>query len=62
MANPAFGRLKIVLDELVMEYDVILVDNMPSINVLTDNTVVASDRVLSPTYRFRLSRFGSVFG
>ena len=44
-----------VLDELGAGYDVILVDNMPSINVLTDNTLVASDGVLIPAYAEALS-------
>ncbi|WP_200532221.1 ParA family protein [Halorubrum sp. LN27] len=48
-------RLKMVLDELGAGYDVVLVDNMPSINVLTDNTLVASDGVLIPAYAEALS-------
>lgn len=48
-------RLKMVLDELGAGYDVILVDNMPSINVLTDNTLVASNGVLIPAYAEALS-------
>ncbi|SEH60910.1 chromosome partitioning protein [Halopenitus malekzadehii] len=48
-------RLKMVLDELGVGYDVVLVDNMPSINVLTDNALVASDGVLIPAYAEALS-------
>lgn len=48
-------RLKMVLDELGESYDIILVDNMPSINVLTDNALVASDGVLIPAYAEALS-------
>mgnify|MGYP006287317011 FL=1 len=48
-------RLKMVLDELGAGYDVVLVDNMPSINVLTDNALVASDGVLIPAYAEALS-------
>ena len=48
-------RLKMVLDELATGYDVVLVDNMPSINVLTDNALVASDGVLIPAYAEALS-------
>ncbi|ELZ52453.1 partition protein [Halorubrum distributum JCM 9100] len=48
-------RLKMALDELGAGYDVVLVDNMPSINVLTDNTLVASDGVLIPAYAEALS-------
>ncbi|SNR65925.1 chromosome partitioning protein [Halorubrum ezzemoulense] len=48
-------RLKMVLDELATGYDVVLVDNMPNINVLTDNALVASDGVLIPAYAEALS-------
>lgn len=48
-------RLKMVLDELAGGYDVVLVDNMPSINVLTDNALVASDGVIIPAYAEALS-------
>jgi len=48
-------RLKMTLDELGAVYDVVLVDNMPSINVLTDNALVASDGVLIPAYAEALS-------
>jgi len=48
-------RLKMVLDELGTGYDAVLVDNMPSINVLTDNALVASDGVLIPAYAEALS-------
>ncbi len=48
-------RLQMVLDELASDYDVVLVDNMPSINVLTDNALVASDGVLIPAYAEALS-------
>ena len=48
-------RLKMVLDELADGYDVVLVDNMPSINVLTDNALVASDGVIIPAYAEALS-------
>lgn len=48
-------RLQMVLDELGTGYDVVLVDNMPSINVLTDNALVASDGVLIPAYAEALS-------
>lgn len=48
-------RLQMVLDELASDYDVVLVDNMPSINVLTDNALVASNGVLIPAYAEALS-------
>lgn len=48
-------RLKMALDELGAGYDVVLMDNMPSINVLTDNALVASDGVLIPAYAEALS-------
>ncbi|WP_241987221.1 ParA family protein [Halorubrum sp. SD690R] len=48
-------RLKMALDELGAGYDVVLVDNMPSINVLTDNALVASNGVLIPAYAEALS-------
>lgn len=48
-------RLRMVLNEVAVGYDVVLVDNMPSINVLTDNALVASDGVLIPAYAEALS-------
>ena len=39
----------------VLTYQYVLVDNMPSINVLTDNALVASDGVLIPAYAEALS-------
>jgi chromosome partitioning protein len=51
----ARNRLGMALESLRDEYDVILIDNEPSINVLTDNTLVNSDGVLIPTYAEGLS-------
>lgn len=48
-------RLRMVLNEVAVGYDVVLLDNMPSINVLTDNALVASDGVLIPAYAEALS-------
>ena len=48
-------RLQMVLEELATGYDIVLVDNMPSINVLTDNALVASDGVVIPAYAEALS-------
>jgi chromosome partitioning protein len=48
-------RFEMLIDELAADYDVVLVDNMPSINVLTDNALVASDGVLIPAYAEALS-------
>jgi chromosome partitioning protein len=50
----ARDRLGMVL-ESVSDYDIVLVDNEPSINVLTDNGIVNSDGVLIPTYAEALS-------
>lgn len=48
-------RLGMVLEELREDYDVILVDNEPSINVLTDNALRNADGVIVPTYAEGLS-------
>jgi len=48
-------RLKMLLDGVGAGYDVVIVDNMPSINVLTDNALVASHGVLIPAYAEALS-------
>lgn len=41
-------RLGMTLDELNSEYDYIIVDTPPSLNVLTDNALVATGNVLIP--------------
>lgn len=51
----ARDRLGMALDGLREQYDVILVDNEPSINVLTDNALRNSDGVIVPTYAEGLS-------
>jgi len=51
----ARDRLGMALDTLRDAYDVILVDNEPSINVLTDNALRNSDGVIIPTYAEGLS-------
>jgi len=51
----ARDRLGMALDSLREEYDIILVDNEPSINVLTDNALRNSDGVIIPTYAEGLS-------
>jgi len=51
----ARDRLGMALEHLRTEYDVILVDNEPSINVLTDNALRNSDGILIPTYAEALS-------
>lgn len=45
-------RLDMLLEaaDVVDEYDVILVDNAPAINALTDNALVSSDGVFVPLY------------
>lgn len=48
-------RLQMILNGLATDYDVVLLDNMPNINVLTDNALVASDGVLIPAYAEALS-------
>ncbi|MDS0284754.1 ParA family protein [Haloarcula onubensis] len=48
-------RLGMALDTLRDDYDAILVDNEPSINVLTDNALRNSDGVVIPTYAEGLS-------
>lgn len=51
----ARDRLGMALEKLRSEYDVILVDNEPSINVLTDNALRNSDGIIIPTYAEGLS-------
>jgi chromosome partitioning protein len=48
-------RLAMALADVRDEYDIILVDNAPSINVLTDNALRTSDGILIPTYAEALS-------
>lgn len=48
-------RLAMALEDLRHDYDVILVDNQPDINVLTDNALRNSDGILIPTYAEALS-------
>ena len=51
----ARDRLSMVLESVRDQYDIILVDNEPSINVLTDNALRNSDGVIIPTYAEELS-------
>jgi chromosome partitioning protein len=48
-------RLAMALEDLRTAYDVVLVDNQPDINVLTDNALLNSDGILIPTYAEALS-------
>lgn len=48
-------RLAMAVEHLREDYDVILVDNEPSINVLTDNALRNADGVIVPTYAEGLS-------
>lgn len=41
-------RLRLALDELYRDYDTILIDTPPSLNVLTDNALVAAENVIVP--------------
>lgn len=47
-------RLQMLID-VIDGYDIILIDNEPSINVLTDNALIASDGVIVPLYAEALS-------
>ncbi|WP_336134230.1 ParA family protein [Natronomonas amylolytica] len=47
-------RLEMVFDT-IDGYDIIVVDNAPSVNTLTDNALIASDSVLVPLYAEALS-------
>lgn len=48
-------RLGMMLDELDTDYDYILVDTPPSLNVLTDNALVATGNVVIPVIPERLN-------
>lgn len=48
-------RLGMALESLRDQYDIILVDNEPSVNILTDNALLNSDGVIIPTYAEGLS-------
>lgn len=48
-------RLGMALEDLRQRYDVVLIDNEPSINVLTDNALQNSDAVIIPSYAEALS-------
>lgn len=47
-ANNREKKLKSILDTVIAEYDYILIDCPPSLNMLTVNALVASDSVLIP--------------
>ena len=44
-----FTRLRAIIDELKMDYDIIICDGTPSLGLLPINIVVASDIVITPT-------------
>ena len=48
-------RLGMALEDIRQRYDVVLIDNEPSINVLTDNALQNSDAVIIPSYAEALS-------
>ncbi|QBI90057.1 plasmid partition protein [Halobacterium phage ChaoS9] len=48
-------RLGMALEDLRQRHDVVLIDNEPSINVLTDNALQNSDAVIIPSYAEALS-------
>lgn len=48
-------RLGMVLDELDTDYDYIMVDTPPSLNVLTDNALVATGNVVIPVIPEKLN-------
>ena len=48
-------RLKMTLDELEKDYDYIIVDTPPSLNVLTDNALVATGNVVIPVIPEKLN-------
>jgi chromosome partitioning protein len=48
-------RLELALDELDGEYDFILIDCPPSLDLLADNALLATKNVLIPTYPEELS-------
>ena len=48
-------RLGMALEDVREQYDVVLVDNEPQINVLTDNALRNADGVIIPTYAEGLS-------
>jgi len=48
-------RLEMALDELEKDYDYIIVDTPPSLNVLTDNALVATGNVVIPVIPEKLN-------
>jgi chromosome partitioning protein len=51
----AEDRLELALDRLDRTYDYIIVDCPPSLDILTDNALLATENVLIPTYPEELS-------
>lgn len=51
----AGGRLELAFAELDRKYDYIIVDCPPSLDILTDNALLATQNVLIPTYPEELS-------
>ena len=51
----AEDRLELAFDELEKSYDYIIVDCPPSLDVLTDNALLATQNVIIPTYPEELS-------
>ncbi|WP_273837471.1 ParA family protein [Halococcus sp. PRR34] len=51
----AEDRLELAVDELDRAYDYIIVDCPPSLDILTDNALLATENVLIPTYPEELS-------
>lgn len=51
----AEDRLELAFDELDRAYDYIIVDCPPSLDILTDNALLATENVLIPTYPEELS-------
>lgn len=49
-------RLEIALDALESDYDWILVDTAPDLNVLTDNAIVATGRLVVPFFPEKLNQ------
>jgi len=55
-AGRSHVRLELALDELETDYDWVVIDTTPDLNVLTDNAIVAARNVLVPFFPEELNK------